>query len=134
MFGASVILLTLDDDHINITDPEAKKILKKLLDALRAEAKKRGWSYLIYVVFSRSDQLGKKVRAHYHIYLEADPRGAVTNWVMSYWKADRSKRREKIGLPKPKKTDPAKRAYYIDHYMNDQAVFKRCQEWQAGKG
>lgn len=110
-WGLEFVTLTFNNEHKNLTDETAKRYAKKLLDALKIEAKRRGnWSYKIWVYFSREemkpDEIASKFlvhsqqdkRPHFHVILYAIPCTTIARWMQNYWNAPKASKRKKLGI------------------------------------
>lgn len=109
-WGLEFITLTYNNEHKNITDDTTKKHAKRLLDALRDKAKREGWSYKIWVFFSREEMKPdeemekfivhkqKSKRPHFHIILYANPCTTITKWMRYYWNAPAKSKRRRLGV------------------------------------
>lgn len=107
--GLVGLVLTMSDDNKSLTDEEAKKQCKRMLTALKDIAKRKNWSYVIWVYFSRSEAdiepvlqrfiVHKKMvkRPHFHVILYANPCRTVTEWVNNYWNTQKTSKRRKWG-------------------------------------
>lgn len=126
--GCMSLILVLNEANKDISDKEAETAAKRLLSALRRKADRENWKYYIVVGFSRSDQKVKRVRAHFHIFLYADPCQTVAHWINDYWNPARKSRRESRGMVKKKWIEQKKAGYFVDGYIRGQAVFTREQK------
>lgn len=122
------IVLTLNDEKVDISTDEAKKKIKNLLDALRRQAIKKGWKYHVYISFSRSNQKIKAVRPHFHMVITAEPWSVVRDWIICYWNPSKKSFREQFGIVKHQKIDRKKVGWFVDHYVKGQAEFYREQK------
>ena len=128
------IILTCNKYHENMSEEEAKKIIKTFLDALRNRAKLEekkktgnGWKYWVFVGFSKSNQKVKKERPHFHVVLLADPAWRVCEWVNNYWNPPKKSKRERIGIVKRPKLEPKGVGFFTGGYIAGQADFIREQ-------
>ncbi len=110
-WGLEFITLTLNDEYKDLTDETAKRYAKKLLDALKIEAKRRGnWSYKIWVYFSREEikpdetarmflvHSQQSKRPHFHVILYAIPCITITKWMQNYWNSPKASKRKRLGI------------------------------------
>lgn len=108
--GLKGIVLTLNRENVNITDVEAKKVIDAFLWALNKQGKRKDWSYMIWVFFSRSEAppeeqieplkrcKPKAVRPHFHVILFANPCKTVVDWINDYFNPKKTSKRRRLGI------------------------------------
>lgn len=126
--GCMSLILTLNNVNKDISDKEAEMAVKRLLSALRRKADRENWSYYIVIGFSRSNQKVKRERAHFHIFLYADPCYTVSRWVNDYWNPAKKSRRKSKGIVQKMKIEKEKADYFVNGYIRGQSVFTREQK------
>lgn len=107
--GLKGLVLTLNDDNRKLTDEGAKKLCKRLLTALKDMAKRKSWSYVIWIYFSRNeaeiDPMVKRwvkrkrteKRPHFHVILYANPCRTISEWINNYWNTPANSKRRRWG-------------------------------------
>ncbi len=137
--GVAGLILTLNDENVNITDEEAKKLCKRFLSALKIMSKRRGWTYTIQIFFSRTeaepDPLVKKwvkhkqtaKRPHFHVVIYANPCSTVVRWMRNYWDAPKKSARAKLRIVS--RHDIQDFRGFVG-YCHRQATFERRQEYR----
>lgn len=120
------IVLTLNNEKVDISTDEAKRKVKSLLDALRIQAKRKGWKYHVYIAFSRSNQKIKAERPHFHMLVIAEPWSVVRDWIIKYWNPPQKSFREQYGIVKHQKVNNV--GWFVDNYIKGQSEFFREQE------
>lgn len=140
--GLKGLVLTLNDDNRKLTDEGAKKLCKRLLTALKDMAKRKGWSYVIWIFFSRSGQepdplvekwvVHKRTakRPHFHVILYANPCSTVVDWIQKYWNAPKKSKRKRLGIVS--KHDISDFSGYVG-YCNRQKAFKVRRQEHTGE-
>ena len=139
--GLKGLVLTLNDNNKGLTDAEAKKLCKRLRVALKDMAKRKGWSYVIWIFFSRREQdpepLVKKwvkhektaKRPHFHVILYANPCRTIVDWINNYWNTPVKSKRQSWG--KVHKHNIYDYAGFTG-YCNRQKAFKERRQEYTG--
>ena len=125
--GCRGLVLTLNNENKDLSDEEAEKAIKRLLDALRRKAKRENWRYYIFIGFSRSDQKLIEKRAHFHVFVYADPITKVAGWIEEYWYPHKKGKR-RFGIVQRQKVEKSKAGYFMSGYIRGQSEFIREQK------
>lgn len=140
--GLIGMVLTMSDEYKALTDEEAKKLCKKMLSALKDIAKRKNWSYVIWVYFSRTEAekepeiqrfvVHKKQhkRPHFHVILYANPCRTISEWINNYWNTPKTSKRRSWGK--------VHRHNIYDYkgftgYCNSQKAFKERKQQHTGE-
>ena len=126
--GCRGLVLTLNNQSKDLSDEEAEKAIKRLLDALRRKAKRENWRYYIFIGFSRSNQKLIEKRAHFHVFLYADPCETVAGWICNYWNPPKKSKRRRLGIVHRQKVEQSKAGYFLSGYIRGQSEFVREQK------
>lgn len=78
--------VTLTFANQNLILPEARRLVKRLANALRDKARKEGWKYIFWLRFCNIDpRSGKQNALHVHLVITGNPGCTIAKWMKSYW-------------------------------------------------
>lgn len=135
--GLKGLVLTLNNANVSITDAEAKKVIDTFLWALNKQGKRKDWSYMVWVFFSRTEASPEEqvkqfkkckptaVRPHFHVILFANPCKTVADWINDYFNPKQASKRKRLGMVKRQNISNV--AGLID-YGNRQSVFSMSRK------